>query len=129
MKTKLAFALTLLVVACAGDDVAVTLEPGTTALTDKGGDSLFSLKIGETGKDLALDNLKVKAKLDGKDAIELTATVNDANANSKLDQGDTITCTEPAANTFDGTSAGKEVSVELFHADERLAETTWTVVK
>ena len=98
---------------CSGNDGKIELDTSSSAaLTDQGNDSLFTIKLVEAREDgYALDGVKVKVTPDGKDAIDVTCKVNDANANSKLDKGDTLACTEPADNRLGKDLAGKEIDV------------------
>ena len=58
-----------------------------------------------------------------------TCKVTDVNANSKLDKGDTIVCSEPSQNTLGKDLAGKEIDVELFAtvdgAEERVGDASY----
>ena len=116
---------------CSGNDGKIELDTSSSAaLTDQGNDSLFTIKLVEAREDgYALDGVKVKVTPDGKDAIDVTCKVNDANANSKLDKGDTLTCTEPSQNTLGKDLVGKEMTVELFvkidGEEERVGDATY----
>jgi hypothetical protein len=100
---------------CSGNDGKIEVDAASSALTDQGGDTLFSIKLVEARDDgYALDGVKVKVTPEDKDAIDVTCKINDVNSNSKLDKGDTLTCTEPAENRLGKDLAGKEIEVELF---------------
>jgi hypothetical protein len=117
----------LALVGCSGNDGAIEVEAGSSALTDQGNDTLFTIKLVEAREDgYALEGVKVKVTPEDKDAIEVTCKINDVNANSKLDQGDTLACTEPAENKLGKELAGKAIEVELFAkidgAEERVGD-------
>lgn len=100
---------------CSGNDGKIEVDATSSALTDQGGDTLFSIRLVEARDDgYALDGVKVKVTAADKDAIDVTCKINDLNASSKLDKGDTLTCTEPAENRLGKDLAGKEIEVELF---------------
>lgn len=129
------FALGLLAVAfvagCSGNDGAISLDTSTGALTDKPNDYLFTIKVDDARSDgYALDKLTVKATISGKDAVTLVCPAKDANANQKLDKGDTLACSEGATNVFDASIVGKDATVELYATidgkDERVGDATWT---
>lgn len=127
-------ALALVVGGCSGNDGKIEVESAGAALTDKGGDSLFTIKLVEAREGgYELEGLRVKVKPDGKDAIDALCTVNDVNANKKLDKGDTMSCAEPAANALGPDVAGKEADVELFAkidgSEERVGDASWTAPK
>jgi hypothetical protein len=117
---KLGFALVAMVavaglVGCSGNDGKIEVESASSALTDQGGDSLFTIKLVEARDEgYAFDGVHVKVTPEDKDAIDLNCTINDLNTNKKLDKGDTLTCVEPAENKLGKDLAGKEIDVELF---------------
>jgi hypothetical protein len=118
--------------ACSGNDGKISVEDEGGALTDNGGDALFVVKLDEAGREegYALDGLEVKAAPDGKDAIRVACTPNDANGNQRLDRGETLSCKEGSANDFGAGLSGKEVKVELFAKidgdEERVGDAKWT---
>jgi hypothetical protein len=117
----------LSLVGCSGNDGAIEVDSGSSALTDQGNDTLFTIKLVEAREDgYAFEGVKVKVTPEDKDAIEVTCKINDVNANSKLDKGDTLSCTEPAENRLGKDLAGKEIEVELFArvdgAEERVGD-------
>ena len=100
---------------CSGNDGKIEVDSGSAALTDQGNDTLFTIKLVEARDDgYAFDGVKVKVTPEDKDAIDVTCKINDVNANSKLDKGDTLSCTEPADNRLGKDLVGKEIEVELF---------------
>ncbi len=116
---------------CSGNDGKIEVASSGAALTDKGGDRLFTVKLVEAREDgYALDGLRVKVKPDGKDAVDAVCTPADLNANGKLDKGDTMACAEPETNALGRDVAGKEVDVELYAkidgSEERVGDATWT---
>ncbi len=116
---------------CSGNDGQIEVESAGAALTDKGGDSLFTIKLVEAREGgYALEGLRVKVKPDGKDAIDVVCTVGDVNESQKLDKGDTMSCAEPATNALGPDLAGKEADVELYAkidgSEERVGDATWT---
>lgn len=128
------FVAAVVVAGCSGNDGKIEVESAGATLTDKGGDSLFTIKLVEARDEgYALDGLRVKVKPDGKDAVDVTCTVNDLNTNNKLDKGDTMSCAEPATNAFGADVAGKEAEVELYAkidgSEERVGDATWTAPK
>ena len=119
------------VVGCSGNDGKIEVEAASSALTDQGNDALFTIKLVEAREDgYAIDAFKVKATPKDKGAIDVTCKVNDLNSNTKLDKGDTLTCTEPADNRLGKDLAGKEIEVELFAPvdgeEERVGDATYT---
>jgi hypothetical protein len=110
--------LSLVTVAgCSGNDGKIEVAAASSALTDQGNDTLFTITVVEARDEgYALDSLKVKITPEDKELLDLTTTckVTDVNANSKLDKGDTIVCNEPSQNTLGKDFAGKEIDVELF---------------
>jgi len=119
---------------CSGNDGKITVESSNQALTDSGGDKLFTITLAEARDGgYALDGIKVKVTPDGKDAIEVTCSVADANSNQKLDKDEKLTCVEPADNKLGKDLADKECDVELFakidDKDERVGDATWTPPK
>jgi lipopolysaccharide export system protein LptA len=130
----MALVSTSLLAGCSGSDGEIKIEAGTSALTDKGKDALFTIEVTaarEGGYDL--EGLAVKATLEGKDAVTLVCSANDANTNKKLDKGEKLTCTEGETNAFDATTVGKAVTVELTAKidakDTRIGEAIWTPAK
>jgi hypothetical protein len=112
---------------CSGNDGKIEVDSGTSALSDEGNDTLFTIKLVEAREDgYALDGVKVKVTPEDKEAIDVTCKINDVNSNSKLDKGDTLSCTEPADNVLGKDLAGKEIEVELFAkidgAEERVGD-------
>jgi len=103
-------------VGCSGNDGKIELDTSSSAaLTDQGNDALFTIKLVEARESgYAMDTVKVKVTPEDKEAIDVTCKISDVNANSKLDKGDTLSCTEPAENKLGKDLAGKEIEVELF---------------
>lgn len=124
--------LSALATACSGNDGKISVASSNAALTDKGGDPLFTIKLDEARDDgYALDDtLKVKVTPDGKSTVLVVCTAKDANGNKKLDQGELLTCVEGANNDLDATIAGKVSKVELFSTidgdEERIGDAEWT---
>lgn len=118
--------------ACSGNDGKISVEPADGTLTDQGNDALFTVKLDESGQSdgYALDGLKVKATPDGKSAIDVVCTTNDANGDGKLGKDETLSCKEGASNDFGKDLSGKEVKVELYAKidgdDQRVGDATWT---
>lgn len=115
---------------CSGNDGKIEVDTGSAALTDQGNDTLFTVKLVEAREEgYAFDGIKVKVTPEGKDVIEVTCKINDINSNSKLDKGDTLSCTEPAENKLGTELAGKEIEVELFAkvdgAEERIGDAAY----
>ena len=81
----------------------------------------------------ASDTIKVEVTPDGKDALEVSCSVTDVNANKTLDVGDKVVCLEPADNKLGADIAGKKANVELFASidgsEERIGDATWTPAK
>lgn len=124
-------ALVLGGVGCSGNDGQIEVDSSGAALTDKGGDSLFTIKLTDARSEgYALDGLRVKVTPSGKDGVDVTFAVDDVDANGKLDKGDTLTCTEPSSNVLGADAAGKDAEVELFATidgkEERVGDATWT---
>lgn len=126
------FALSAAVlVGCSSGEGEITVDGSKAPLTDNPNDDAVTVTVKDapdTG--YALDKISVKAKAPDKEAIDLSCTTNDVNANKLLDKGDTIACKEGAANDLGADLAGKDVSIEL-HAqvdgeDELVGEATWT---
>ena len=130
MKLRFALVAVLALVGCSGNDGKIEVESSSAALTDQGGDSLFTIKLVEAREDgYAFEGVHVKVTPEDKDAIDLTCTINDLNTNKKLDKGDTVTCVEPAENKLGKDLTGKEIEVELFAKidgdDERVGDATY----
>lgn len=120
----------VLLAGCSGNDGRIELESTSSALTDEGNDSLFTIKLVEAREEgYAMDGVKVKVTPEDAEAIEVTCKVTDANANSKLDTGDTLSCTEPAENKLGKDLSGKEIEVELFAtidgSEERVGDASY----
>jgi len=121
-------------VGCSGNDGKIDVKAGSAALTEKGGDALFTIELLETrDQGYGLDGLRVTVTAEGNKAIVVTCTVNDVGKNGKLDKGDTMTCAEPASNVLGPDLAGKNVDVELFAKidgdEERVGDATWIPTK
>lgn len=100
---------------CSGNEGKIEVESASSALTDQGSDTLFTLKLVEAREDgYSFDGVKVKVTPEDKEPIDVTCKINDVNSNSKLDKGDTLSCTEPAENRLGKDLAGKAIEVELF---------------
>lgn len=117
---------------CSGNDGKIEVAAASSALTDQGNDTLFTITVVEAREEgYALDTMKVKITPEDKELVDVTATckVTDVNANSKLDKGDTIACSEPNANLLGNDFAGKEVDVELFATidgkEERVGDSSY----
>lgn len=120
-----------LLTGCSSADGAISVEPATTSLTDKANDALFTVKLDEAREGgYALEGLAVKVKIDDGDTITSTCVPNDTNTNKRLDQGETLSCSEGATNVFDAKSVGKEGTVQLFakidDKEELVGDATWT---
>lgn len=136
---KLRFVLTVgaalaALAGCSGNDGRIEVASEGAALTESGGDRLFSLKIVEAREGgYARDGLRVKITPDGADAVDVVFTVNDADGDGALGVGDTLACSEPAENVLGPDASGKEVDVELFASidgeEERVGSATWTPSK
>jgi hypothetical protein len=121
---------TFVAAGCSGSDGEINVEAASAALTDKGQDSLFTIKVVAARDDgYSLEGLVVKATPEDKDAIVVACNANDANGNKTLDKDESLGCAEGAENQFDATLAGKEIKVELFAQidgkEERVGESTW----
>lgn len=119
---------------CSGNDGKITVESSNQALTDGGGDKLFTITLTEARDGgYSLQGLKVKVTPDGKEAIEVSCTPADTNTNQKLDKDEKLTCVEPGDNKLGADLAGKDCDVELFASidskDERVGDATWTAPK
>jgi hypothetical protein len=120
-----------LLAGCSSGDGEITVDGAKTPLTDNPNDDAVTVTVKDapdTG--YALDKVTVKAKAPDKEAIDLSCTTNDLNANKLLDKGDTIACKEGAANDLGADLAGKDIDIEL-HAqvdgeDKLVGEATWT---
>ena len=132
--SALAVALAMLTAACSGNDGEIKLDAAAAPLTDKGGDALFTLEIVKARDGgYPSDTFKVKVTPDGKEAIAVSCSLTDGNANKLLDVGDKVVCVEPADNALSVDIAGKEANVELFAtidgSEERIGDATWTPAK
>ena len=117
---------------CSGNDGKIEVAAASSALTDQGNDTLFTITVVEAREEgYALEGMKVKITPQDKDLLDVTTTckVTDVNGSSKLDKGDTISCTEPAENELGKDLAGKEIDVELFAtidgAEERVGDASY----
>lgn len=115
---------------CAGNDGAIELDAAGSALTDQGNDALFTLEVVEAPEEgFALEGVKVRVTPEGKNAIDVTRTIDDRDANAKLSKGDRLSCQEPAQNALGKDLAGKEMEVELFAradgTEERVEDATY----
>ena len=127
--SALTIALALSAAACSGNDGEIKLDAAAAPLTDKGSDALFTIEIVKARDGgYASDTIKVKVTPDGKDALEVSCSVTDVNANKTLDVGDKVVCLEPADNKLGADIAGKEANVELFASidgsEERIGDAT-----
>lgn len=132
---KLRFAMVALgtfamIAGCSGNDGQIEVDTASSALTDQGNDTLFTIKLVEARADgYAFEGVKVKVTPEDKDAIEVTCKINDLDSSSKLNKGDTLSCTEPADNELGRDLAGKKIEVELFAridgAEERVGDATY----
>ncbi len=132
--SALTIALALSAAACSGNDGEIKLDAAAAPLTDKGSDALFTIEIVKARDGgYASDTIKVKVTPDGKDALEVSCSVTDVNANKTLDVGDKVVCLEPADNKLGADIAGKKANVELFASidgsEERIGDATWTPAK
>jgi hypothetical protein len=122
--------LALSAVGCGGSDGEISVASKPTPPTDAAGDALFDVKVDDARDDgYDLKGLVVKATPDGKDAVPLTCTPADTNANGKLDKGESLSCAEGATNVFGKDAVGKEIDVELFATIEsketKVGAATW----
>lgn len=123
-------ALGAFAVGCSGSDGEISVASASAAPTDAPNEPLFTVKV-EAAREggYALTGLEVKATPDGKDAVTLSCTPKDENANQKLDEGESLACAEGAANVFGKDTLGKEVEVELFAQIDgkatRVGAATW----
>ncbi len=92
-------------------DIQVT--DASQGLTSAGGDKLFALKVASAPKSYDLADVIVDVGLPGQTATAVNFTLTDANGNGKLDQGDSLVCSEPPINLFDGTAVGKTLNVHI----------------
>jgi len=132
--SAIAIALAVFTVACSGNDGEIKLDAAAAPLTDKGGDALFTLEIVKARDGgYAPDTIKVKVTPNGKDAIAVSCSPTDVNANKRLDVGDKVVCVEPADNALGVDIAGKQAGVELFAtidgSEARIGDATWTPAK
>lgn len=132
MKLRFVLACSVALAACSGSDGKIEVEAASEALSAQGGDRLFTIKLLEARDEgYALEGLRVRVEPDGKDAIDVVCAPSDANGNGKLDQGDTMSCSEPAENAFGPDLAGTEADVELFAVvegeEERVGDAVWTM--
>lgn len=134
MKLRFVLAFMVALVGCSGNDGKIDVKAASSALTDQGNDTLFTIDVVEARADgYALDGIRVKVTPEDKDTIDVVCKVNDANTNQKLDKGDTLTCTEPAENKLGADLAGKEIEVELFAKvdgeEERIGDGSYAAPK
>ena len=133
MKLRLAmvaFAAVIVVAGCSGNDGGIEVDTASSAITDQGNDSLFTIKLVEAREEgYGFDGVKVRVTPEGRDAFDATCKIDDLNSSSKLDKGDTLSCTEPADNKVGKDLAGKEIEVELFAvidgSEERIGDATY----
>lgn len=109
-------------------EIAVTNSPA--ALTDKSSDSLFKMTLTKTSKSYALADISVDVGLPGETANAVNFTLEDANGNGELDQGESLNCTEPPVNLWDTTTVGKTLTVNFAEKQEgtyfQLGSAKWT---
>lgn len=117
-------------VGCSGNDGKIEVDTASSAITDQGSDSLFTIELVEArGEGYAFEGMRVRVTPEGKDAFDAACKINDANVSSKLDKGDRLACSEPAENRVGRDLAGKKIEVELFAmidgADERVGDASY----
>jgi hypothetical protein len=127
-------AVSLVAVACSGNDGEIKVDAASAPLTEKGADQLFTIEVvGARDDGYALEKLRIAVTPEGKTAVDVTCAVQDLDKNQKLGKGDKLTCIEGTENAFDATIAGKEAVVELFATidgkEERVGDATWTAPK
>ena len=110
-------------------DIAVVDAP--ESLTAKAGDKLFKMTLSKTAKSYALTDISVDVGFPGGSRTAVEFTHEDANGNGKLDQGESLNCTEPPVNLFDTTSVGKTATVSFAERRDgtmfQVGTANWTV--
>lgn len=129
-----ALALVATATGCSSGDGEIAIDAATTPLTAEGNDQLFTIRIVDAREDgYTLDGLVVKALPDGKDAVILSCTPSDTNGNQKLEEGETVACSEGTSNQLGPDLAGQEIDVELYakidEEEQKVGGATWTVAK
>jgi hypothetical protein len=118
---------------CSSEEADVTLQPADVALTDQGGDKLFSIAVTAAPQAYETDKIVVRASAEGVPQLTLAVTFDDKNADKKLDAGEAIVCAEPADNAFGPSLVGKEVKVAVVYtggaAEKEIATATWKPTK
>lgn len=127
----LALVVSAALAACSGDDGAISVTPSQSTLTDKGNDSLFTVKLDDGRSDgYEMSVLTMKVSPDGKGPFTVSCSLVDTNGNGKLDKNETLTCVEGADNVLGADLVGKSIPVELDakidNEDKKVGETTWT---
>ncbi len=118
---------------CSSEEADVTLQPADVALTDKGGDKLFSIAVTAAPQAYETEKIVVRASADGVPQLALAVTFEDKNSDKKLDAGETIVCAEPPENALGPSLVGKEVKVVVVYtggtAEKEIATATWKPTK
>jgi hypothetical protein len=107
-----------------GAAASVTVADLPAALTTQPSDGLFTLTLSNASKPYVLTDLMVSAGLPGTTEMEVNFKHEDTDGGGLFDAGESLTCTEPIMNFFDGTTVGKAVKVGMA---ERRAGTLFTV--
>lgn len=120
--------------ACKSGSAELAITASGSPLTDQGADALFTVAIVDAPEE-GWEGSSVKVRVTPPDApaIDASCTVEDVNANQKVDAGDRLVCVEGASNQLGAALAGKEMSVEVLATkegkEETIGEGVWTAPK
>jgi hypothetical protein len=121
MKRSMWLALPLMLAACGddgegSDDFVAEVEDAEEALSDNGGDPLFSIAVSEAKDVYDIAELSLAIAADGADAVDIVIEMlEDADEDGKLGSGDSARGVEPATNLLGLGDIGTEYTVTLTH--------------
>ncbi len=107
--------------AACGDPEAeldVKITDAQAALTDGGGDELFSAQIDEAEASYDAAGLVVRYSPAEGDPVDLDVELDDADEDDKAGKGDTLIVREPADNVFGLDAAGQSFDIAILVTEE-----------